>query len=79
MPPAGQGHREARLWTPLSLHHWAYCNCIMTRGGEYNEILPFPRAQAIFYCIPQLESQYSHSQLPLLANIFLQYFLVLAS
>ena len=30
----------------------------------------FPRAQAIFHRIPRLESQYSHSQLPLLANIF---------
>ena len=30
----------------------------------------FPRAQAIFHCIPRLESQYSRSQLPLLANIF---------
>ena len=30
----------------------------------------FPRAQAIFHRIPQLSSQYSHSQLPLLVNIF---------
>ena len=30
----------------------------------------FLRAQAIFHRIPWLESQYSHSQLPLLANIF---------
>ena len=46
----------------------------------------FPRAQAIFHRIPRLESQYSHSQSPLLANIFSywglltstsQYFLVL--
>ena len=30
----------------------------------------FPRAQAIFHRIPRLSSQYSHSQLPLLVNIF---------
>ena len=30
----------------------------------------FPRAQAIFHRIPQLSSQYSHSQLPLLVNNF---------
>ena len=31
----------------------------------------FPRAQAIFHRIPPLSSQYSHSQLPLLVNIFI--------
>ena len=30
----------------------------------------FPWVQAIFHRIPRLESQYSHSQLPLLDNIF---------
>ena len=30
----------------------------------------FQRAQAIFHCIPRIKSQYSHSQLPLLVNIF---------
>ena len=30
-----------------------------------------PRAKVIFHRIPQLSSQYSHSQLPLLVNIFL--------
>ena len=45
------------------------CNCIVTRGGVYDEISrgrsprDFPRAQAIFHRIPRLESQYSHSQL----------------
>ena len=38
------------------------CNCIVMRGGEYDEISPEPEG------FP--ESQYSHSQLPLLANIF---------
>ena len=57
----------------------------MTRGGVYNKILPelegnpeggaqrdFPMAKAVFHCIPRLESQYSHSQLPLLANILIK-------
>ena len=30
----------------------------------------FQKAQAIFHLIPWLKSQFSHSQLPLLANIF---------
>ena len=30
----------------------------------------FQRAQAIFHRIPRLKSQYSHSQLPILPNIF---------
>merc|ERR1712129_197396 len=45
---------------------------------EANEISPepeasrvIPRAQAIFYSIPRLLSQYSHSQFPLVVNIFL--------
>ena len=29
----------------------------------------FSRAQAIFHCIPRLESQYSHSELPLLVPV----------
>ena len=37
-----------------------------------------PRAQAIFHRIPRLESQYSLSQLPLLANIFLYWLRELA-
>ena len=39
-----------------------YCNCIVTRG----------RAQAIFHRIPRLESQYSHSQLPLPTNVLIK-------
>ena len=39
----------------------ADCNCIVTRGGVYHEILPEPKG------FP--ESKYSHSQLPPLANI----------
>ena len=39
-----------------------FCNCIVTRGGVYDEISPEPEGNP--------ESQYSHSQSPLLANIF---------
>ena len=50
------------------------CNCIVTRGGYSMKYRLSPRdflrAQALFYCIPRIESQNSHSQL---------YFLVLAS
>ena len=41
----------------------------------------FPRAQVIFHHIPRVESQYSHSQLPLEVNIGFvscEYFLVLS-
>ena len=38
----------------------------------------FQRAQGIFHCLPWLKSQYSHSQLSLLANIFLHWLRELA-
>ena len=48
-------------------------NCIVTRGGVYNEILPDPEGnpEGGVQGISRLESQYSLSQLSLLANIFL--------
>ena len=50
---------------PVTLEDAVY-TVTVTRGGVYNEVLP----QAIFHCILRLASQYSHSQLPLLVNIF---------
>ena len=72
------------LWYFLILFgtFW-YCNCIVTRGGLYDEILPEPKgnpeggAQGIsrglrhyFIVYPYSSHNKSHSQLPLLANIF---------
>ena len=52
--------------TGKPLSHWlcsvVYCNCIVTRGGVYDEILPEPKVNPeggargisrIFYCIPE--------------------------
>ena len=78
-------YRVVEIWVGRE-----YCNCNVTRGGVCDEILPgpeenhgggardFPRAQTIFHRIPRLESQFSHSQLPLLANIFLYWLRELA-
>ena len=46
----------SREYLDLNAPWGLYCNCIVTRGGVYDEI---------FHRIFRLESQYRHSQLPL--------------
>ena len=59
-----------------------YCNCSVARGGVCNEISPEPEgcpdSLMIFYCIPRLSWQYSHSQLEPReeAQYFIIYFLL---
>ena len=57
-----------RLYFPVD------CNCIVMKGEVYDEILPeperFPEGSGNISLYTRLKSQYSHSQLPLLTNIF---------
>ena len=65
-------------WSVCGLveHSAKYCDCIVTRGGVYDEILPepkgFPEGSGNFSLYTRLETRYSHSQLPLLANILIK-------